>query len=263
MGALRKNGITDSMIVESYKITNSCFKTAHELGVGATTIHRALKKCGIEMNGLNIWRNNVTKFKGQEDEIRSLYETGLTMKQLAEKYPGSTYALKHAIKRAGGVLRTNPAPTIKDGELEKILHLHKSGLGQIDISLKIERSQTFVSRVLRKHGVIPHLARREAHAMWKGGRMKAGKYWRVIVEKDDPLFCMSNNSGYVLEHRLVMARSIGRALDKSETVHHINGDTKDNRIENLQLRQGKHGKGVIMFCLNCGSHNVGHRKIED
>lgn len=37
----------------------------------------------------------------------------------------------------------------------------------------------------------------------------------------------------VPEHRYVMEQYLGRSLNKGEEVHHINGDTLDNRISNL------------------------------
>ena len=47
----------------------------------------------------------------------------------------------------------------------------------------------------------------------------------------------------VYEHRWIMEQSIGRKLNSKELIHHINGDTKDNRIENLMIVNNvSHGK---------------------
>jgi hypothetical protein len=91
---------------------------------------------------------------------------------------------------------------------------------------------------------------------WKGGRHCHAGYVRVYVPHDHKFAEMRGKHRYVMEHRLVMAEHVGRPLERRETVHHVNGDTMDNRLENLQLRSGRHGKGSAFVCIDCGSHNI-------
>lgn len=70
------------------------------------------------------------------------------------------------------------------------------------------------------------------HPCWKGGTTtRPGGYLAIHM----PDHHRANHQGYVLEHILVMEKKIGRRLLKGENVHHINGQKKDNRPENLEL----------------------------
>ena len=87
-----------------------------------------------------------------------------------------------------------------------------------------------------KKGYIPHN---------KGQRTRVPKngYWTIY----SPEHPNHNSGGYIFEHRLIMEKHLGRFLRSDEEVHHINGDKKDNRLENLEvLTPSEHRKKTVM-----------------
>ena len=73
-----------------------------------------------------------------------------------------------------------------------------------------------------------------------GRTIGKGGYIYIYLHPDNFFFSMATGSlthrgGYVAEHRLVVAKHLGRNLHTWEIVHHKNHVRDDNRIENLQL----------------------------
>jgi len=87
------------------------------------------------------------------------------------------------------------------------------------------------------------------HNNWKGGRcLLPSGYIFIKLYPDAFFFPMAGKQGYVMEHRLAMAKHLGRLLHSFEKVHHKNGIRNDNRLENLELTSNgahtlQHSKG--------------------
>jgi hypothetical protein len=82
------------------------------------------------------------------------------------------------------------------------------------------------------------------NASWKGGRRIEKRKNREFgyVKLWMPGHPEADRHNSVYEHRIVMAKMIGRPLKREEVVHHKNDNGEDNRPENLQLfpNNGEH-----------------------
>lgn len=87
--------------------------------------------------------------------------------------------------------------------------------------------------------------------MWEiEGLVSKGDYTYAIV----PSHPNATIRGYVFEHRVVIENNIGRLLTALEVVHHLNGNKKDNRVENLEVLDcAEHSRlhGLERGFLNC------------
>lgn len=144
----------------------------------------------------------------------------------------------HLAYDAGRKSRRGSRPRLDISDLEELYTVRKLSDRQIAELKGVSRNAV---RLRRRRLGIPSRSYSESLKLatakgaksksWKGGRICVGRGYIIIYRPEHP----HAKKGYVLEHRLVVEKKLGRYLRPWEVVHHQNGIKDDNRPENLEL----------------------------
>lgn len=186
------------------------------------------------------------------EEFHRRYLAGESLTSLTEEAGYREAGLSAAFRRFG----LQSAREIRIQRAKGLIPMWDKGAALVDLAAQAGVSAQTMAQLLRSSGREPQRVGPD-HPSWKGGRsVDSNGYVHVYIPPEDPLASMRGTGGKVTEHRLVMARHLGRPLLDGEQIHHINGKRADNRIENLELRIGNHGTGSGWICAECGSRRL-------
>lgn len=174
------------------------------------------------------------------------YLKGRTARDIGADLGMSYQALQRRLQKEGVKLRgRGPTSTGRqklseyrrapiDDEQLMSMHLQGMSTAEIGAALTPPVSSEAVRRRMKTLGLarLPAKARPERNAFWAGGMTVDTDGYILVKCPDHP---HKDHNGYVRQHRLVMEDSLGRYLIPGEVVDHKNGDTSDNRLDNLRL----------------------------
>lgn len=114
---------------------------------------------------------------------------------------------------------------------QECFHNHKKG---INIKCKTCKKEFYIQRNQYKNKMpkfcsMPCFYKSRNFNVVKTGGKQEYNAIRVNGHKS------ANCSGYIMEHRHIVEKFLGRELNPSEVVHHIDENTTNNNIENLYL----------------------------
>lgn len=187
------------------------------------------------------------------DELAVEYARAGSLRRLAAELGMTQWRAKSLLLQAGIELvdgrksegkRRSEAAQPTDADRAMWQARYDASANVADLARKLGKSTATIRYHLIRHGIqikqtgfrsprMVEIAKGHKHHNWKGGTYSHSNGYIYEYAPDHP--AATSAKGYVLQHRLVMERHLGRYLTADELVHHINEDKEDNRIVNLEL----------------------------
>lgn len=242
-------------------------QVAAATGVATSVLYRELLRRNVDKGAVRLgtgkthWNSKLTD--EQITAAANEYRGGTELAGIARKLGVAPMTISTALKKRGVTISPRGNKPLKVGSdmRDTIQELWDLGHTQTYIAKQVGLHQATISGLILSGRVKVGARKMKLSKLdydQDGGVTVNAEGYRLLHRKRLPewVAAMANASGYVPEHRAVMAKMLGRTLTQHETVHHIDGNKLNNKPSNLQLRQGRHGKGVVLRCACCGSTDI-------
>ena len=247
MQSWKQSGMGLEQLIDEYiNQKKSLTKICEEHNLNSTTELADMLR-GAGYNIRDKYEESARKRKITKDNMEKRW--GIGWDELVEWYkarkPLTALCAKHGLSPIGkttklnqiladeGILTDDPLRGFGFDEKE-LLRMYVDGeMSVLAIRRKYNLSRnagTVISEVLRELGVSRYNLRSNGNRS-----VRSDGYVRVAITQDNKHLTNIKRGNEEMEHRLVVAASIGRPLKRNEWVHHINRDTTDNRLSNLML----------------------------
>lgn len=151
-------------------------------------------------------------FSESEDEVvKDLYGK-LPSKDLAEMLGRSIGSVQHRARKLGVSKKLCP---FSEKDIELIKDMRHNGASLNDVANFFGKSPSTISEKARRVGL----------GKW---RKSSGRFCGRLIDG-------FNHGQAVYTHRALIEKALGRKLNKTEIVHHIDGDKDNNDLSNLHL----------------------------
>lgn len=196
------------------------------------------------------------------EQAVQLANDGKSQSQIARELGLSVPTVKKHLVAAGVTPVHGRTLNIDDETRDRIASLYVAGKPVTELRRDFDLPTIYtVYSILRQRGVLRLRRHGGPNNSSPVGTEVSNEGGYIIVKLPVDWPWMKEMSGHgdgtwKAKHRVVMAEHLGRALSKSEQVHHKDGDRANNDLSNLQLRSKAHGSGASFVCNACGSYDV-------